>query len=136
MRRILALCPLLFLYGCPAPLPPVPVDAPVTYDTVSKAVFSSCSTRSCHGAEGKRGGLQLTSDVAYAQLVGVAATHDAAAAKGKLRVKPGDPDASYLIQKLEGAAAGEGNRMPPQGQALPPETLALVRRWVAAGCPK
>ena len=61
-------------------------DAPATYDTVSKAVFSSCSTRSCHGAEGKRGGLQLTADVGYDMLVNAKAQHEGAAAKGKIRV--------------------------------------------------
>ena len=137
-HRVAFLIPVLLLTACDSATPPVPVSsqAPATYDTVSKAVFSSCSTRSCHGAEGKRGGLQLTTDVAYDQLVGVKAQHEVAAAKGRLRIKAGDPDNSYFLQKLEVPAAGEGDRMPPRGQALPPETVALVRRWIAAGCPK
>ena len=137
-RLLVSLTPLLLLTACETATPPAPVAsaAPATYDTVAKAVFSSCSTRSCHGAEGKRGGLQLTTDVAYDQLVGVKAQQEGAAAKGKLRIKAGDPDNSYFLQKLEAPAAGEGDRMPPRGQALPPETVALVRRWIAAGCPK
>ncbi len=136
IRPIAALLCSTCLAGCPAPPATPAAGGPVTYDMVATQVFSNCTTRSCHGQEGKRGGLQLTADVAYDQLVGVAAANQAAAAKGKLRVKPGDPAASFVIQKLEGPAADEGSAMPPLGTKLPAETIDLLRRWIAAGCPR
>jgi hypothetical protein len=48
------------------------------------------------------------------------------------RVTPGNPDASYLIQKLEGTAA-TGGRMPLNGPPLPPETIAVIRQWIVDG---
>lgn len=135
-RPLTALLCAACLAGCPSTVTPPAANTPATYDTVAAQVFGNCTTRSCHGAEGRKGGLQLTADVAYDQLVGVGASNEAAAAKGKVRVKPGDPAGSYLIQKLEGPDAGEGNAMPPRGQKLPVETIDLLRRWIAAGCPK
>ncbi len=54
------------------------------------------------------------------------------------RVKPGDPDGSYLYRKLAGThldAGGSGEPMPFQREQLAPADLALVRDWIAAGAP-
>jgi len=54
---------------------------------------------------------------------------------GLLRVNPGNPDASYIVQKIEGIAA-VGVRMPANGPPyLPQDRIDLVRRWIAAGAP-
>ena len=49
-----------------------------------------------------------------------------------LRVAPGKPDESYLVQKLEGHAA-VGARMPLGGPYLDAETIGLIRQWISAG---
>ena len=107
-----------------------------TFATLQQKIFTpSCAIASCHGAAGA-GGLGLTADAAYADLVGVAPANDAARAAGLLRVAPGDPDRSFLLQKLDGTlGAGEGQRMPQVGSALPAAAIDLVRRWIAAGAP-
>jgi methionine-rich copper-binding protein CopC len=51
------------------------------------------------------------------------------------RVRPGDPDGSYLIQKLEGRAA-VGAQMPFGGPPLPASTIAFIRQWIANGAPR
>ena len=51
---------------------------------------------------------------------------------GLLRVDPGDPDNSYLIQKLEGTAA-VGARMPLGGTALSQADINVVRQWISDG---
>src|SRR6185503_14231226 len=56
-------------------------------------------------------GLNLTHDVAYDQLVNRPAQNKA----GAVRVIPGDPDNSYVIQKLEGKPGIVGQRMPFNG---------------------
>jgi hypothetical protein len=45
---------------------------------------------------------------------------------------PGDPDNSYLVQKLEGTAA-VGGRMPQGGPFLDQATIDLVRQWISDG---
>jgi len=48
------------------------------------------------------------------------------------RVTPGNPDNSYLIQKLEGTAAG-GSRMPQGGPFLDQATVDMIRQWITDG---
>jgi hypothetical protein len=52
-----------------------------------------------------------------------------------LRVAPGDPASSYVIQKLEGAAGISGARMPFGGPFLDQATTDEVKSWIAAGAP-
>jgi len=49
------------------------------------------------------------------------------------RVAPGDPDHSYLVQKIEGAAGISGARMPFGGPFLAQSDIDLVRTWIAQG---
>lgn len=60
-------------------------------------------------------------------LVGIQSGQDA----GFMRVLAGDPDNSYLIQKLEGTASG-GGIMPPGG-ALPQTSIDTIRQWITDG---
>lgn len=60
-------------------------------------------------------------------LVGVASDQDA----NIQRVNPGNPDNSYLIQKLEGSA-GSGQQMPPNN-ALPQADIDVIRQWITDG---
>jgi hypothetical protein len=48
------------------------------------------------------------------------------------RVAAGDPDNSYLIQKLEGTAA-EGAQMPFGGAPLEQAVIDGIRQWIADG---
>ena len=49
----------------------------------------------------------------------------------RLRVAPGDPDASFLIDKLRNRDVG--TRMPLGAEPLAEEEIALVERWIADG---
>jgi len=109
---------------------------PATFATLERQVFgASCATVSCHGAADS-GGLTLATGSAYANLVGVPAANPGAHAAGLLRVVPGDPDASFLLDKLTGMLTpDEGDPMPRVGGPLPAARIDLVRRWIAAGAP-
>ncbi len=85
-----------------------------------------CTT--CHSGAAAPLGLRLNEGVSYALLVNAPSTE----VPSLLRVDPGNPDNSYLIQKLEGTAA-VGARMPLGGSPLPPETIAVVRQWILEG---
>ena len=85
---------------------------------------------SCHNAAGQFfTGLNLTHDVAYANLVNVASRGRPSA----IRVVPGEPDSSYLVHKLEGGPAIVGQRMPLNGPYLTAGQIAVVRRWIEEG---
>jgi hypothetical protein len=45
---------------------------------------------------------------------------------------PGDPDNSYLVQKLEGTASS-GQQMPLNAPALPQSTIDVIRQWISDG---
>ena len=48
----------------------------------------------------------------------------------------GDPDRSYLVQKIEGAPGIVGERMPRTGGPfLTPGQIAIIRRWIELGAP-
>ena len=64
----------------------------------------------------------------YADLVNV----DSNEVPSLKRVEPGDPDNSYLVQKVEGTAA-VGGRMPLGGDRLPDAEIDLIRQWISEG---
>jgi len=82
----------------------------------------------CHAGAAAPLGLKLDNDNSFAFLVGIASSEE----PGLQRVNPGDPDNSYLIQKLEGTAT-VGGQMPLGRSALPQTTIDLVRQWIAEG---
>jgi hypothetical protein len=102
-----------------------------TFESVQDNVFTpSCAVSGCHVGAAAPQGLQLDAANSYASLVNVASGE-----VGSLdRVEPGDPDNSYVIQKLEGRAA-VGERMPLGGPYLPQETIDVIRQWIADGAP-
>ena len=116
-----------------------PGGHPATFaKDIQKKIFdSTCATTFCHGTGAASGGLDLSDGAAYANLVGVLATNEAAKAANLQRVLPNDPDDSFLLLKLEGTlAAGEGVPMPLVGGPLPASAIDTIRRWIAAGAPQ
>lgn len=110
------------------------LEVEATLTNVQSLVFTpSCTNEACHDSSAA-GGLELSTAVSYASLVNVPATYPTAAARGKLRVVPGDADASFLFQKLRGTMeADEGVLMPREASSLVSSKLALVRAWIEAG---
>lgn len=108
-----------------------------TFDQIQQRIFGprGCRVEACHGS-GRAGGLDLRYGKAPLALIDVAATNATAAAAGKRRVVPGDPDASFLWRKLGGRLQpDEGGRMPEVGRPLDALELELVRAWIEGGAP-
>ena len=97
------------------------------FDSIQQHVFTPICTV-CHAGASAPQGLRLDATNSYALLVGVPSTE----APSLLRVKPGDPANSYIIQKLEGHAA-VGAQMPFGGPPLPAATIAVLRQWISDG---
>ncbi len=114
----------------PPPDPPPPDPPPPgasfgpNFSEIQAGLFTpSCS--GCHGGANPSGGLNLEAVSSYANLVGI----DSMAAPGTQRVNAGNPDMSYLIQRLEGTS---GALMPPSGM-IPQADIDMVREWITAG---
>lgn len=91
----------------------------------------NCAFSGCHGGGTVQEGLRLDPGFSAANLINVASPRD----PNLVRVVPGNPDASFLIQKLEGTMT-LGDRMPLfAGQFLSPATIAVIRQWIALGAP-
>ena len=110
-----------------------PITGPVAnndFQEIQDTIFTPICT-TCHIGGGAPQGLRLDAGNSYALLVNVAS----AEVPGTLRVSPGNPNASYLVQKIEGTAL-VGVRMPANGPPyLSQDRIDLVRRWIAAGAP-
>jgi cytochrome c553 len=86
----------------------------------------------CHTDNGRTpaGGLVLLEGRSYQALVSQPSRLKA----GAILVVPGDPNASYLIHKLEGAADITGSRMPRgTGPFLTSGQMQIIRRWIELG---
>ena len=112
-----------------------------TFATIQSEVFEKTDSAgrpactNCHTAIGRNpaGGANLTHDLAYDNLVNVPVRGK----PGAIRVIPGDPDNSYLVQKLEGTPGIVGQRMPFNGGPfLKDGQILIIRRWIANGAPR
>jgi hypothetical protein len=131
----------LVTYGCDEKLSdvtgPTPDLAP-TFSSVQQQIFNTqdASGRQncivCHTDQGRApaSGLNLREGASYNALVGVASRGK----PGATLVIPGDPDNSYLVQKLEGASGIVGERMPRTGGPyLTSGQMLVLRRWIQQG---
>jgi hypothetical protein len=103
------------------------------FELTDSAGRNSCI--SCHTNVGRTpaGGLNLLHDVAYDQLVNVTAGQ-----RADLKyVTPGNPEASYLLHKIDGRSGIVGTRMPRNGPPYMTEGQVLIlRRWIELGAPR
>jgi hypothetical protein len=131
-RTYLAVLLLAFGLGCEPPEGQEDVQ-PTLSDIQAKVFTPSCAISGCHNVESKKGNLILVEGQAFGQLVGIPARQAGALADNKLRVIEGDPDNSYLIQKIEGPDSGEGLKMPPGTRQISDSAKAALRQWVLDG---
>jgi uncharacterized protein (TIGR03118 family) len=102
----------------------------VTLSQLQTAIFTPrCS--GCHTGFGTSlpGVQNLTAGNTFTSIVNVPSIEQ----PSLKRIAPGDPDHSYLVQKLEGAAGISGARMPFGGPFLTQAEIDQVRAWVTQG---
>lgn len=93
-----------------------------------KVIFKeNCTTAGCHVGTTPMMGLKLTGDEFYARTINQPSTE-----KPQLvRIKPGEPDSSYLVMKILGTPGIIGSRMPFGRNPLTDEEIATIVRWVS-----
>ena len=99
----------------------------VTLTQLQNEIFTPLCA-GCHPPNG--GGLDLRAGHTYGSTVNVPSSQN----PSLMRVKPGDPDNSYLYRKLVGSGIS-GARMPAGGPFLSQSELDRVRDWILAGAP-
>jgi hypothetical protein len=113
---------------------PPPPDQRISYTANIQPIYNrSCALSGCHVPGSLGGNLDLSTGNSYRQTV----NHDAFQQPKKKRVKPGDPDGSYLVQKIEGTPGISGLPMPqgcpvppPGGSCLGPDDVDAIRMWI------
>lgn len=108
-----------------------------TFSKVQRMVFSqACSFRTCHSTAGHKGNLVLESGKAYGNLVNVEPDNASARERLKKRVIPGNPQGSFIMDKLEARLeSDEGDPMPQNLGMLSQDEIDLVRGWIQRGAP-
>ena len=113
--------------GLPPRLPPG-AFGPNFSDIQANVLTPTCATTGCHQGAGAPQGLRLDVANSYGLLVGVSSSQ----ASGVMRVAPGDPNNSYLIQKLEGTAS-VGAQMPLNAPPVERASIDVIRQWISDG---
>ena len=109
-----------------------PVALAPNLDAIQAAIFQpDCATSGCHDATTQAGSLSLAdADTSYAEMVGEFSNQ--VGQENVMLVAAGDPDASYLIRKMENTAGITGAVMPPAGM-LPQSEIDVIRQWITDG---
>ena len=116
-----------------SPTAPTPASTAPTLSAIQTQIFDPGCT-SCHTDVGRTasGTINLRAGSSFAALVNVPSSGK----PGAIRVIPGNPNDSYLVQKLEGAPGIVGTRMPRPGPTFLTEAqVKMIRDWIAAGAP-
>jgi len=93
---------------------------------VIKIFEDNCATAGCHTGAAPMMGLKLTADEFYARTINQPSTE-----KPQLRrIKPGEPDSSYLVMKILGTPGIIGSRMPFGRAPLTDEEITTIVEWV------
>lgn len=117
--------------GRPLAAGPGPAALEPTLASIQVKVFSvNCAIPGCHGGGTVQQGLRLDPGFSAGNLINVASPRDA----NLIRVVPGNPNASFIIQKLEGTQT-LGDRMPQFGPYLSQTTIDVIRQWIQLGAP-
>lgn len=99
----------------------------VTLASLSAEIFTpNCALAGCHAGPGAANGMSLEAGVIAGEIIGVGSTGYGPI----LRIAPGDPDNSLIVQKVRGEA---GSRMPLNGSALSADAIAKLVEWIEAG---
>ncbi len=126
MKYLLPILLLVFLTACSSD-DDESLELTADFKSIQNDLFSkSCATSGCHFGDNSPHDLNLHDSVGYNNLVG------AVGSTGATLVKPGDPDNSYLINKLEGLNIVD-EQMPLNGSPISQKNINAIRQWITDG---
>jgi len=110
-----------------------PQPAGPTLSNDVQPIFSSnCALSGCHGGTSPQQNQNLSTGLTFSNVVDVPSMEVPSLA----RIRPGQPDSSYLVHKISGTQAsvgGVGGRMPLGGAPLSATEIQTIRQWVENG---
>jgi len=109
----------------------LPVAFEPTLTNIQQNVFSAICIE-CHTGPAAPEGLRLDQANSFNNLVNIKSVE----ASDLFRVAPGNPDASYIIRKLEGGPGIIGGQMPLNRPPLSQTTINAIRVWISQGAPQ
>ena len=83
----------------------------------------------CHGGVVPAEGLDLRVGAGYDDLVGVPSGQ----CGDRMLVEPGEPGASYLLDKVRGVDLCAGTKMPKVGPGLSAAQITAISQWICNG---
>lgn len=121
----------LVVLGLAATLATASCKEPPTLSQIEQRIIArSCVSSSCHSSDSPAGGLDLKNAV-HDHLVNARSFE----VPTKMRVVPGDPDASFFFEKIISDTPTTGRRMPIASPPLPDEEIEMIREWIVSGAP-
>jgi uncharacterized protein YjdB len=109
----------------------ITVQIPSLSQHVQPIFTGRCALSGCHIGAGPAEGQDLSEGNARSNTVNVPSVQSSL-----MRIKPFEPDSSYLVHKIQGtqnSVGGSGSRMPRSGCCLTQSQIDLIRAWVKKG---
>jgi len=115
------------------PTPPADTPDPTaTLTRVQNEIFTpSCALSACHDSQTQQQQLILEPGKSFANVVNRPSTE----ISSLMRIRPMDPDNSYLYLKVTGSPRIIADRMPQGRTPLSEAQLKLIRDWIRRGAP-
>jgi hypothetical protein len=108
-------------------IPPGEIDTLSQFSVIQKNIFDQkCAVPGCHVEGTAAFDLVLSEGRSYGNLLNISSGEIPTL---KL-VKPGNPDSSYIVWKIEGRAGIVGERMPRGRPPLSQDEIDSVIRWI------
>ena len=106
----------------------------VSFSRSVQPIFTDrCALSGCHAGAAPVQDMNLEEGRAFNDIVNVVS--NVAALR---RVRPGLPDSSYLVHKIQGTQAsvgGDGEQMPLDNCCLSQAQIDVIRAWITRGAP-
>jgi hypothetical protein len=131
MKRSFLILPFItvILMNCERAEEPVPDTTP-TLTTIQAEIFDvNCALSGCHTGANPPQGMSLADGITFSNTVNVNSNEQPLL----FRIKPGNPDMSYLYMKITGAPEITGSQMPLGRSPLPEKQLEQIRLWIEGG---
>ncbi|GAB4260431.1 c-type cytochrome domain-containing protein [Deferrisoma sp.] len=131
-KEIVGLAAAVLLAGCQQGVseqPPTPSKGAFGA-LVEEVLAPHCARPGCHTGDRPAGGLHLGDDRAYDDLVNAPAHRR----PDRKRVVPGDPAASYLLDRI--TEGGDRPLMPLGADPLSDAEIRRIEEWIREGAPR
>src|SRR4029077_20668816 len=100
---------------------PMPMSMAAVFDSIQANIFTpKCATSGCHAGSSPAANLALDAPHSYADLINIPSTE----MPSVVRVKPGDPMDSFLVQHIQN-----------HGDGASQSDLSFIVQWITDGAP-